>query len=50
MSSGSLGHEVIQPDELREIRAKEAKRSCDMAGLELMHAGFDDWEVYDGNR
>ena len=50
VSSGSLGHEVIQPDELRKIRAKEAKRSCDMAGFELMHAGFDDLEVYDGNR
>ena len=50
ISSGSLGHEVIQPDELRVIRAKEAKKSCDMAGFELIHAGFDDLEIYDGNK
>lgn len=50
VSSGSLGHEVIQPDELRGIRASEAKKSCDMAGFELVHAGFDDLEVYDGQK
>lgn len=48
VSSGSLGHVVIQPDELRLIRANEAKRAGALAGVEeVLCAGFDDLEIFD---
>ncbi len=47
VSSGSLGHVVIPPDELRVIRANEAKKSGALAGIEVLCAGFDDMEIYD---
>ena len=46
-SSGSLGHVVIPPDELRVIRANEAKKSGALAGIEVLCAGFDDLEIED---
>jgi LmbE family N-acetylglucosaminyl deacetylase len=48
VSSGSLGHVVIQPDELRLIRANEAKKAGALAGVEeVLCAGFDDLEIFD---
>ena len=47
VSSGSLGHVVIQPDELRVIRANEAKKAGSLAGVEVICAGFDDLEIFD---
>ncbi len=47
VSSGSLGHVVIPPKELRVIRANEAKKSGALAGIEVLCAGFDDMEIYD---
>lgn len=48
VSSGSLGHVVIQPDELRLIRANEAKKAGALAGVEeVICAGFDDLEIFD---
>lgn len=48
VSSGSLGHVVIQPDELRLIRANEAKKAGSLAGVEeVLCAGFDDLEIFD---
>ena len=35
VSSGNLGHVVIPPDELRVIRANEAKKAGAMAGIEV---------------
>ena len=50
LSSGNLGHVVIPPDELRVIRANEAKKAGAMAGIEVIYGGFDDLEIYDNNR
>lgn len=50
LSSGNQGHEIIMPDELTAIRAKEAQKSCAMAGFEWMYGGFDDLEIYDNNK
>lgn len=48
VSSGSLGHVLIQPDELRLIRANEAKKAGSLAGVqEVLCAGFDDLEIFD---
>ena len=49
-SSGSLGHVVIPPDELRVIRANEAKKAGSLAGIEVISAGFDDLEVFDNGK
>lgn len=50
VSSGNLGHVVIPPDELRVIRANEAKRAGALAGIEVIGAGFDDLEIFDNNK
>lgn len=50
VSSGNLGHVVIPPDELRGIRANEAKRAGAMAGIEVISAGFDDLEIFDNGK
>ncbi len=50
LSSGNLGHEIIPPEELTEMRAGEAQRSGDIGGFEVMYSGFDDLEIYDNNR
>ena len=49
-SSGNLGHVVIPPDELRKIRAEEARTAGALAGIEVICAGFDDLEVFDNNK
>jgi len=49
-SSGNLGHVIIPPDELTVIRREEAKRAGAMAGIEVITAGFDDLEIYEGNK
>ena len=49
VSSGNLGHVIIPPDELRKIRAEEAKKAGAMAGIEVISAGFDDLEIFDNN-
>ena len=50
VSSGNLGHVVIPPDELRVIRAKEAKKAGSLAGIEVISAGFDDLEIFDNGK
>lgn len=50
LCSGDLGHEVIQPDELKKIRSAEAKRAADMAGFEIIYGGFNDLDIYDNNK
>lgn len=49
-SSGDLGHVVIPPDELRKMRAEEAKKAGALAGIEVIYGGFDDLDVFDNNR
>ena len=50
VSSGNLGHVVIPPDELRGIRAGEAKKAGALAGIEVICAGFDDLEIFDNGK
>lgn len=50
LSSGNLGHEIIPPAELIEIRRKEAEASAKMAGFEVMWGGFHDLDIYEGNK
>lgn len=42
VANGNMGHEVIMPDELREIRAKEAKKAGAMAGIEVVSIDIGD--------
>lgn len=49
-SSGNLGHVIIPPDELRKIRAEEARSAGALAGIEVITAGFDDLEIFDNNK
>ena len=49
-SSGNLGHVVIPPDELKVMRANEAKKAGSLAGIEVIWGGFDDLEIYENNR
>ena len=50
LSSGNLGHVIIPPDELTAMRAKEAERSAQMGGFEIIHSSFDDLAIYDNNK
>jgi len=47
MTNGNLGHSVIQPDELREIRIAEAKTAGNLAGIEVITCDVGDLLVYD---
>lgn len=49
-SSGNLGHVVIPPDELKVIRANEAKKAGSLAGIEVIHGGFDDLDIFECNK
>jgi len=40
--NGNMGHEVIMPDELREIRREEAKKAGSLAGIEVITADIGD--------
>ena len=50
VSSGDLGHVIIPPDELRVMRAGEAKKEGSLAGIEDICGGFDDLQIYDNNK
>ena len=50
VSTGNLGHVVIPPEELKIIRANEAKKAGAMAGIEVICAGFNDLDIYDNNQ
>lgn len=45
VANGNMGHCTIAPDELREIRRKEAQRACDIAGFKSVTADVDDLTV-----
>ncbi len=42
VANGNMGHEIIPPDELREIRAKEAKKAGALAGIEVVTLDIGD--------
>ena len=50
LCNGDLGHEIIQPKELAEIRAGEAKKSGSLAGFEVIWGGFGDVDIYADNK
>lgn len=50
VSSGNLGHVLIPPNELRVIRANEAKKAGALAGIDVICAEFDDLEIFDNNK
>lgn len=42
VANGNMGHEIIPPDELREMRAKEAKAAGKLAGIEVVTIDIGD--------
>ena len=50
VSTGNLGHVVIPPEELKVIRANEAKKAGSLAGIEVISAGFNDLDIFDNNK
>ena len=50
LCSGDLGHMVIQPEELKQIRGQEAQKSAAIGGFEYRYGGFDDLNIYDNNK
>ncbi len=49
-SSGDLGHVIIPPEELKIIRANEAKKAGSLAGIEVIWGGFNDLDIFDNNK
>ena len=47
MTNGNMGHVIIDPDELRKIRAAEAQKSGSLAGIEVITCDLGDLLVYD---
>lgn len=42
VANGNMGHEIIKPDELREIRREEAKKAGLLAGIEVVTIDIGD--------
>ncbi len=47
MLTGSLGHVVIEPEELIKIRGQEAQNAGKLAGYEVISGGYNDLDIYD---
>ncbi|MBR3941935.1 MAG: PIG-L family deacetylase [Clostridia bacterium] len=45
IANGNMGHMVIMPDELREIRAKEAQKAAALAGFTIVTTDVGDLTV-----
>ncbi len=50
VANGNLGHAIIQPDELREMRIGEAKKAGSLAGIEVVTCDIGDVMVYEGSK
>ncbi len=48
--NGNLGHEIIEPDELRKIRRDEAKKAGSMAGINVVTCDIGDCLVNGCNK
>lgn len=48
--NGDLGHAIIEPKELREIRIGEAKRAGALAGIEVITCDIGDVMAYSSNK
>lgn len=46
VANGNLGHVLIQPDELRDMRRQEAKNAGALAGIEVITCDVGDLMVY----
>jgi len=46
VANGNLGHAIIQPDELREMRREEARSAGALAGIEVITTDVGDLKVY----
>ena len=46
-SNGDMGHVVIMPEELGQIRCREAQNSGAIAGIKVVWGGLHDLDVYD---
>lgn len=42
VANGNMGHEIIKPDELRVMRANEAKKAGTLAGIEVVSLDIGD--------
>ena len=42
VANGNMGHEIIMPDELREMRREEAKKAGSLAGIEVVTMDIGD--------
>ncbi|MBQ2890719.1 MAG: PIG-L family deacetylase [Clostridia bacterium] len=47
--NGNMGHEVIMPDELREMRIGEAKKAGSLAGIKVVTCDIGDCLAMEGN-
>ncbi len=50
VANGNLGHVIIPPDELRVMRANEAKAAGKLAGIEVVTCDIGDLNVYEGQK
>ena len=50
VANGNLGHVIIEPDELRVMRANEAKKAGSLAGIEVVTCDIGDLLVYEGQK
>jgi len=50
VANGDMGHAIIQPKELREMRIGEAKNAGALAGIKVVTCDIGDVVVYDGQK
>ena len=50
VANGNLGHELINEDELRDMRALEAKKAGSLAGIEVITCDVGDLMVYESSK
>ena len=49
-STGNLGHVIIPPDKLTEIRKREAEKAGSLAGIEVIGGMFNDLDIFADNK
>lgn len=49
VANGNMGHMIIMPDELKEIRKEESKKAAALAGFEDICADFGDLTINSAN-
>lgn len=50
VANGNLGHVVIPPDELRDMRREEARKAGSLAGIKVITCDIGDLLVYDSDK